>query len=915
MRGGKKFGPYFYENYRVDGVTKTRYLGTSLPEEKKNSKNTVGKVLRDNFKKENFFSRRKLFCLIGIAFFILIVSSLYFFSGVTGKAVLDISDFYSAGEVIGGNLSLILKQGELIPSGTEIVVTMNSQEKVILLSDVLSDAENGTYFVEGKNIEGSGEGFGTVAERISYPAITFSFRFIEENNSEIQPVENNTIPIVENITEVQPAENISQPADDLENSTEILPEQPAEDNSISENPITSGENPAQETPQEQSQQNPLQETQQPETSASENSQTENPATSSETSSEQISAPQSEETSSSITGGVISSDTIEASVSADSPYDYSLQEGKTAEIIPGSVKVNGESINDSAISVKIENGKAVFSTDYKITESGFGEDYLTDEVTMYGIGLEQFGIRAEQGMLNIKFVYNNETLVEAEALINVEENNTLDENKKLKLIHNIPDVTIRRGESYILDLNDYFENAEYYSYANVSNVSITISADEAMIIPDEDFSGLRGARIIAHAGNEIVESNLFKIRVSSNVSIAEYSEIKINEKAYFKKNIKLEKSSNLTLVIPIEAENVSVTDISNGETIGDKSSAKMESAGPDITGFASLKINDKKDKNDDKKNKDKDKDKKNKSEEVEEVIISQENISESAENISVNLPTENITLGENVSIEANISAIPENNSTPTGNISDSQTNSSDNNGILEENGEVVVQDNLIKDYSKEIKINNTAEVQLEYNLPAPVSTETNLSAYSKRIEISSDYHFENILAYTNIFEIAKNSYEIKLYWFAEENYTETSINATTNETIEINETRIVKENWNFTSYDLDENGFIDYMEWNVPHLSNQTFEIIIEISKAELLDENRTFVSDIYDYVKAQDNNWTTANNSQYVRVTFEKNLTSANDITVYAKQVNKSVVIDGQEVPYDVYLKKKRIDEIRGQIG
>ena len=26
-------------------------------------------------------------------------------------------------------------------------------------------------------------------------------------------------------------------------------------------------------------------------------------------------------------------------------------------------------------------------------------------------------------------------------------------------------------------------------------------------------------------------------------------------------------------------------------------------------------------------------------------------------------------------------------------------------------------------------------------------------------------------------------------------------------------------------------------------------------------------------------------------------------------------IIDGKEVPYDIYLKKKRIDEIRGQLG
>ena len=34
-RGGKTFGPYFYENYRENGVTKTRYLGKAKSKPKK----------------------------------------------------------------------------------------------------------------------------------------------------------------------------------------------------------------------------------------------------------------------------------------------------------------------------------------------------------------------------------------------------------------------------------------------------------------------------------------------------------------------------------------------------------------------------------------------------------------------------------------------------------------------------------------------------------------------------------------------------------------------------------------------------------------------------------------------------------------------------------------------------------------
>jgi hypothetical protein len=54
--------------------------------------------------------------------------------------------------------------------------------------------------------------------------------------------------------------------------------------------------------------------------------------------------------------------------------------------------------------------------------------------------------------------------------------------------------------------------------------------------------------------------------------------------------------------------------------------------------------------------------------------------------------------------------------------------------------------------------------------------------------------------------------------------------------------------------LNDKLLYNYVEWIAPHLSNQTFDIIL-ISKAEHLDENRTFISDIYNEVKELDGNW------------------------------------------------------------
>lgn len=71
---------------------------------------------------------------------------------------------------------------------------------------------------------------------------------------------------------------------------------------------------------------------------------------------------------------------------------------------------------------------------------------------------------------------------------------------------------------------------------------------------------------------------------------------------------------------------------------------------------------------------------------------------------------------------------------------------------------------------------------------------------------------------------------------------------------------------------------------------------IVIIKAEHLDENREFVSDIYGEVREKDNNWSEPiEASHYVRVRFEKPLTKENDITVFARSAGGSIEIYRQD--------------------
>jgi hypothetical protein len=165
------------------------------------------------------------------------------------------------------------------------------------------------------------------------------------------------------------------------------------------------------------------------------------------------------------------------------------------------------------------------------------------------------------------------------------------------------------------------------------------------------------------------------------------------------------------------------------------------------------------------------------------------------------------------------------------------------------------------------------VEVEYYTDAPVSEEKIISARVKEVKISApdELHYENVLSYSRISEFTSDKNKIKIYWKEEQRYVD------------------------FTAYDKNGNGLIDYVEWNVPHLSNQTFDIII-ITKAEHLDSNKEFISDIYEDVKALDGNWSEEIPAEdYVRVTFEVPLDNTRDITLYPRTLSGSPIIEVYE--------------------
>lgn len=101
---------------------------------------------------------------------------------------------------------------------------------------------------------------------------------------------------------------------------------------------------------------------------------------------------------------------------------------------------------------------------------------------------------------------------------------------------------------------------------------------------------------------------------------------------------------------------------------------------------------------------------------------------------------------------------------------------------------------------------------------------------------------------------------------------------------------------FNALDTDSNGIYDQIEWIVPHLSNQTFEIII-ITKALHLDSNKEFISNIFPELITLDDIWSeTISNQDYVRVTFEQKLDSSKDISLFPRVTNGNPRIEVYEV-------------------
>jgi len=445
-RNGKLYGPYLYESKRVDGKVVTRYVG------------------KGDVRETGAISRRKLFVLgIFILIVALIVLGVFSKVFISGTVALDVKTQYQEGEVLDGTFKLNVKEGELVPIESKIVINSGGVvNEFDLFSVVNENTVDGDFYVEGKGLSGRGGGFGVVGHKTVYPEVEFELLVYGEGAD-------------------------SEDSSSLEESEEEEDDSSDSGEEVVEDVGGAGEDVFETTEGESEQQSGVVE------------EESGPVV--EESSESDSEESSDELGS-VTGLSVSEGgmVILGSVKSGEDFVYLLEEEQDAEVVSGSVKVNGELVSDSEISFDVVGSEVIVSTDYSVEEKGFGKEYLGDVALSLVVDISKFDVPASSGVLSFEVVYDEEVLVFYEEEIMVEGKTAPIEEPQSEM------------EQQSIESNVITENATMEE-ALSSNVSVDISTTR--------------------------------------------SQIKIGEKVRWVKEVSLDASDDVTILLPGKAKNVVV----------------------------------------------------------------------------------------------------------------------------------------------------------------------------------------------------------------------------------------------------------------------------------------------------------------------------------------------------------------------
>ncbi|MFH0831347.1 MAG: Ig-like domain-containing protein [archaeon] len=414
-----------------------------------------------------------------------------------------------------------------------------------------------------------------------------------------------------------------------------------------------------------------------------------------------------------------------------------------------------------------------------------------------------------------------------------------------LVYALLNMSIMKNSNATINLSGYFYDADndnlIFMAFPVENITVSFSGSTASIMPGTDFEGTRILKIYASDGINITESNPFIAEIAGvkinnppvlimpipNITIRADSAYTLDLSAFFNdsdsdllqflgqtENITLNITGSIAELIPdsnFTGTSALIFDASDGINVTQSNDIIVEVKFLNITDTVtqqravigkpvkwSRKI----------------------------VLAEPSSVTVTVPIDAVNLSVEEVTKENQKNVEASIFTltgaavkIAESEKSIWEYLSDFFRGIFSRIGIT---GYAVADDSAIledevqklKDAGfKEMQINlegNATEYNITYETPAPAAEEFDLGNGRKQIIVSGPetVHYTDILAFTELPEIvpvgkenAINLYNIK------------------------NDSR---ENVNFTAYDSDTDGMIDMIEWNVPHLSNETYETSITI---------------------------------------------------------------------------------------
>jgi len=171
-RNGKLYGPYLYENKRVNGKVVTSYVG----------KGDVGEIKESKVKSPV----NPPWIFLGIIFCVMLALLFIGQGDLTGRISTEIQTTYNEGELLDGTLVFNLEEKEFIPANSKVIARLGDEIRELVLSDLVEeDAVQGTFYASGVNISGSGLGYGGVGEKVIYPTVTFKLEIFYLDADEI----------------------------------------------------------------------------------------------------------------------------------------------------------------------------------------------------------------------------------------------------------------------------------------------------------------------------------------------------------------------------------------------------------------------------------------------------------------------------------------------------------------------------------------------------------------------------------------------------------------------------------------------------------------------------------------------------------------------------------------------------------